>query len=53
MKKARIFAPMALALAVSPLLAACGTGAQAVTAADVVQQMRDAGKSITLSLIHI
>ncbi|MEO5952342.1 MAG: DUF2092 domain-containing protein [Chloroflexia bacterium] len=49
MKKARLFAPVALVLAVSPLLAACGagTGAQAVTAADVVQQVRDAGKSIT------
>jgi outer membrane lipoprotein-sorting protein len=49
MKKARIFAPMALALAVSPLLAACGagTGAQPATAADVVQQVRDASKNIT------
>lgn len=49
MKKARLFAPAALVLAVSPLLAACGagTGAQAVTAADVVQQVRDAGKTIT------
>lgn len=49
MKKARLFAPAAVALAVAPLLAACGagTGAQPVTAADVVQQVRDAGKNIT------
>lgn len=49
MKKARILAPIALAVAVSPLLAACGagTGAQNVTAADVVQRVRDAAKTIT------
>lgn len=50
MKRAKLFAPVALALALAPMLAACtgaGTGAQSVTAADVVQKVRDTAKTVT------
>ena len=48
MRRTKIFAPIALALAISPLLAACtGVGAQNVTANDVVQKMRDTMKTVT------
>ncbi len=50
MKRTRLFAPVALALALSPLLASCtgaGLGAQNVTADQVVQNVRDAMKNVT------
>jgi outer membrane lipoprotein-sorting protein len=48
MKRTRLFALLALALALSPLLAACNaTGAQPVTADDVVQKLRDTMKTVT------
>ena len=48
MNRTKILAPLALAIAVSPLLAACtGMGAQQVTAEDVVQKLRDTMKTTT------
>ena len=48
MKKARMLMLPILALALSPLLAACSAmGGQQVTAAEVVQNVRDAAKTTT------
>lgn len=48
MKKARMLMVPVLALALSPLLAACsGMGGQQVTAAEVVQKVRDTMKTVT------
>src|SRR5450759_554837 len=48
MKKARMLMVPVLALALSPMLAACsGMGGQQVTAAEVVQKVRDTMKTVT------